>query len=89
MTKKNPLDGIIKRHNLKHISVHGFRHTFATITVENGGDIFNLSKRLGHSNVKTTLETYSHPTTTGQKETLRIFTSALGKHSENADDENV
>lgn len=85
----NVLDRIIKRHKLKHLTVHGFRHTFATITVENGGDIVNLSKRLGHASVKTTLETYSHPTTTGQKETLRIFTGALNRDHEEIPQKNV
>lgn len=38
-------------------SPHDFRHTFAKMFMENGGDIFQLSRILRHTSVKTT-ETY-------------------------------
>jgi len=43
-----------------HISPHDLRHTFATRFLKNGGDIFILSKILGHSSVKITEDTYVH-----------------------------
>lgn len=39
---------------------HDLRHTFATHWVANGGDIFRLSKALGHSSVVQTEKTYAH-----------------------------
>ncbi len=39
----------------KHITFHCARHTFATAMLNQGVDIFTVSKLLGHASVKTTL----------------------------------
>lgn len=44
----------------KSVSPHILRHTYATISIENGANIKAISKLLGHANVKTTLEYYTH-----------------------------
>ena len=36
------------------ISFHQSRHTYATLQLANGTDIYTVSKMLGHTNVKTT-----------------------------------
>lgn len=44
--------------NISNISVHGLRHTFATILIEQGVPIVKISALLGHANPHTTFEIY-------------------------------
>ncbi len=37
-----------------------FRHSHASMLIEMGVDIFEISKRLGHESIKTTIDTYGH-----------------------------
>ncbi len=36
------------------LSSHTFRHTFACLYLDGGGDLFSLSREMGHSDIKTT-----------------------------------
>lgn len=44
----------IKEASQLNFSAHKLRHTFATLMLEGGCDIFSLSKMMGHSDIKTT-----------------------------------
>ena len=45
---------------VKHIRLHDFRHSHASLLANNGINIQEIARRLGHSDIKTTLQTYSH-----------------------------
>lgn len=49
------------RNNLRKRNFHTLRHSFATRCISCGADAKALSEILGHSNVKTTLQIYVHP----------------------------
>ena len=44
----------------KKLRLHDLRHTFAGLFLASGGDIFKLSKILGHSSVAITQQVYAH-----------------------------
>lgn len=49
-----------KKANLPEIRLHDLRHSHATVLLSKGAPIGAISKRLGHSNISVTLNTYSH-----------------------------
>ena len=50
-----PLKNWLKQAKInKHITFHCFRHSFATIQIAAGTDIYTVSKMLTHRNVSTT-----------------------------------
>lgn len=51
---------ITARCGLPPVSVHGLRHTFATMLNSEQIDIARISAELGHSNITTTLNVYTH-----------------------------
>lgn len=53
-------DEYIKKSKVKRIRIHDFRHSHASYLINNKYDIQIVSKRLGHSNVSTTYDIYSH-----------------------------
>lgn len=60
----------------QHITPHMFRHSFATLLLEQDVDIRYIQKMLGHSSISTT-EIYTHVSNTKQKDIL------VNKHPRN------
>lgn len=51
-----------RKEPLKQISTHGFRHTHASLLFEAGATIKDVQARLGHSDIQTTMDVYTHVT---------------------------
>ena len=58
---------------LKKISIHGFRHTHASILIEGGANMKEVQERLGHSNIQTTMDIYGHMTQKARENTAEKF----------------
>ncbi len=59
-TVNSKLERLCKAADTPVITVHGLRHTHASILLANGVSIASISKRLGHSNMATTQKVYLH-----------------------------
>ena len=46
--------------NVKQIRIHDFRHSCASLLINNGANITLVAKYLGHTKIEETLNTYSH-----------------------------
>ncbi|KLV18479.1 tyrosine-type recombinase/integrase [Bacillus altitudinis] len=71
------LESFIKTHNLHPITVHGFRHTHASILFEAGATVKEVQVRLGHRDIKTTMNIYTHVTKTVKERTAELFQSYI------------
>lgn len=58
----NRINKIIKKHDLKVITTHGLRHTHCSLLFEAGASIQEVKERLGHSDIQTTMNIYTHVT---------------------------
>ena len=45
---------------VKHIKIHGVRHSHASYLINKGENALAIQKRLGHEDIETTLGTYGH-----------------------------
>ena len=60
---------ILDRDNtLKKIRIHDFRHSHASLLINQGEDYLVVKERLGHASITTTIDTYSHLYPSKQKE---------------------
>lgn len=54
------MDRGCKKSEVKRIRIHDLRHSHASLLIEMGVSPLLISERLGHENIETTLQTYSH-----------------------------
>ena len=72
------LEQIIKKYNLKKITMHGFRHSYCSLLFEMGTPIQVVQDRLGHTNIKTTMDIYTHVTEKQRDDIAENFAKHIG-----------
>ena len=68
-----------KRHGLadEAVLLHETRHTFASLAIASGVDIYHLSRIMGHSSIQVTLDRYGHLYPDGLAEARRLLSLHL------------
>lgn len=65
------------KHNLKPYTPHSFRHTFATLSLEENQPINAISRTLGHSNISTTSNIYIKTTNKSKEVLSTVMTNKM------------
>ncbi|MCP1639663.1 integrase [Streptococcus gallinaceus] len=84
-TKEYPLQHTLAHRLRKHfeaiglsnLTFHAFRHTHASLMINAGITPKELQYRLGHSNISTTLNVYTHLSKDKEKESITYFEKAI------------
>lgn len=84
---KEQLRKFTKEHGLPQVTLHGLRHTFATMLNASGEfDLAEISAALGHSNIGTTINIYTHLFDQQAHSARRIADFMQKGHSEGTED---
>ena len=67
----------VRKNHLPRLTLHGLRHTFATIASAQGVPLFDIGKAMGHSTPATTGRIYTHLVDRTHEETLLLVSAAL------------
>ena len=68
---------ILKFGSLPHIRLHELRHTLATLALQAGVPITDISKQLGHASISTTLDFYSHASNESSENVVKGFSEIV------------
>lgn len=66
-----------KKHHLKEVTTHGLRHTNCSLLFEAGATLKAVQDRLGHTDVKTTMDIYTHVMEKTKETTVQLFEQYL------------
>ena len=64
---------IANKSGLKSIRLHDFRHSCASLLINNGANVTLVAKFLGHTKIEETLNTYSHMFSTALDNVVSII----------------
>lgn len=74
----NAINRIIKKNDLKKITVHQLRHSHCSLLFEAGASIKEVQERLGHSSYEVTMNIYTHVTEEKKEEAADKFAQYVG-----------
>lgn len=69
----NRLEAICKKFDFKQINLHGFRHTHCSLLFEAGVPMKDVKERLGHADIQTTMNIYTHVTQASRDKSAQLF----------------
>lgn len=72
----------LRRAGLRKIRFHDLRHTFASLLIANSEDIVRVSRLLGHSSPKVTLDIYAHQLPDEHYTTAAMLENLLGANQD-------
>ena len=68
---------IQEKYNLPKIRTHDLRHTHCSLLFEAGATLKEVQDRLGHSDIKTTMDIYTHVTEKAKSEAAKKFSNYM------------
>lgn len=77
---------IVKEHNLKYITPRSFRHTHCSLHFESGASLKEVQVRLGHTDIKATMDIYTHISNRQTEETANRFADFMKETDQKADE---
>ena len=76
-TFRHHFNNLCEKAGVRIIKFHGLRHSFATNMIRGGADIASVSRILGHSDISTTLDIYTHASMDSKREAIKIMSKGL------------
>lgn len=71
----------VTRHEMPYLSIHGLRHSWATLALQAGVHPKIVQERLGHSTISITLDIYSHVNPAMDADAANTVAALIGSHS--------
>ena len=76
-TFRSWLNKILTFCEVPHVTVHGLRHTFASLSIASGADARSVAAVLGHSSPSLVMNTYANPQDAAKKKVISTIDSIL------------
>ena len=76
---------ILGKAGLRNIRFHDVRHTYASLLLSNGASPVYVSKQLGHSSIRITVDVYGHWIPNEENQTINILDSGFQSKNQQPD----